>query len=169
MTELHVIYFQIKQCSIEIKMNVNSDDEIPVMVAITRPPSRPQFKCLLLDKKKRFLSVFQELETDDTFTSMTPGVKVSSSETGTVFPFNDRVTMDQASKMLRSDILWVNFEYPEVARVPPPSIRNAFEVLKTASATKTSLPNKYPNPINGLFKLFNKLVDQCKDTNIFFR
>ena len=106
--------------------------------------------------------MFQEMETDDIITSMAPAVKVSSSETGTVFPFNDRVTLDQASKMLRSDILWVNYEYPEVVRVPPPGIRNAFEVLKTASATKRSLPIKYPNPINGLFKLFNKMVDQCK-------
>ena len=150
-------------------MRVDSEDDIPVMVAITSPPSRPQFKCLLLDKKKRFASVFQEMETDDFITTMAPAVKVSSSETGTVFPFNDRVTIDQASKMLRSDILWVNYEYPEVVRVPPPGIRNAFEVLKTASATKRSLPIKYPNPINGLFKLFNKMVDQCKDTNIFFR
>ena len=92
-------------------MRVDSEDDIPVMVAITRPPSRPQFKCLLLDKKKRFASVFQEMETDDIITSMAPAVKVSSSETGTVFPFNDRVTIDQASKMLRSDILWVNYEY----------------------------------------------------------
>ena len=121
----------------------DSPDEIPVMVAISRAISKPQFKCVLVDKKKRFAVVFQELESeDDDRSSGAPSVKVSSSETGTIFPFNDRVTIDQASKMLRSDILWVNFEYPEVMRVPPPGIRNAFEVLKKAS----SLPRKAFQP-----------------------
>ena len=151
-------------------MMADSPDEIPVMVAISRAPSKPQFKCVLVDKKKKLGVVFQQLETEDHYMSSgAPSVKVSSSETAAIFPFNDRVTLDQASKMLRSDILWVNFEYPEVVRVPPPGIRNAFEVLKKASSTKKSLPTKYPKPINGLFELFNKLVDLCKDTNIFFR
>ena len=44
-----------------------------------------------------------------------------------------------------------------------------FEVLKQASLTKKSLPSKYQNPANGLFQLFNRLVDLCKDTKVFFR
>ena len=68
-----------------------------------------------------------------------------------------------------AQIFSVNFEYPEVRRVPPPGVKNAFEVLKRASSTKKSLPAKYPNPVNGLFQLFNKMVDLCKDTKVFFR
>ena len=147
------------------------EDEIPVMVAITRAPSKPQYKCVLVDKNKKLAVVFQQLEAEDHHnrSSGAPSVKLSSSETGATFPFNDRVTLDQACKMLRSDILWVNFEHPEVRRVPPPGTRNAFEVLKRASSSKKSLPTKYPKPVNGLFELFNKLVDLCKDNNTFFR
>ena len=146
-------------------------DVIPVMVAVTMPPSQPHFKCVLVDKNKSLLAVFKELELegDDQRRSADPSAKVSTSESGTFFPFHDRVSLDQASKMLRSDILWVNFEYPEVRRVPPPGVKNAFEVLKRASSTKKSLPAKYPNPVNGLFQLFNKMVDLCKDTKVFFR
>ena len=86
-----------------------------------------------------------------------------------VFPFNNRVTLDQASKMLRSDILWVHFEFSQVNKAPPPGVRNAFEVLKKASVTKSSLPTKYSKPVNGLFQLFNRLVDLCSDSRVFFR
>ena len=95
-------------------------DVIPVMVAVTMPPSQPHFKCVLVDKNKSLLAVFKELELegDDQTRSADPSAKVSTSESGTFFPFHDRVSLNQASKMLRSDILWVNFEYPEVRRVP---------------------------------------------------
>ena len=37
-------------------------DVIPVMVAVTMPPSQPHFKCVLVDKNKSLLAVFKELE-----------------------------------------------------------------------------------------------------------
>ena len=148
----------------------NHTDDIPVMVAVSTPPSKPHFNCVLVDKKKNLGSVFTELESEGgAGSSADPSMKVSTTESGTFFPFNERITLNQASKMLRSDILWVKFEYPEVRRVPPPGLKNAFEVLKQASLTKKSLPSKYQNPSNGLFQLFNRLVDLCKDTKVFFR
>ena len=102
-------------------MLAESADEIPVMVAISQAPSKPRFKCVLVDKRNRFDTVFQELlekEEDDYSSLSTPDIKVSCSESGNIFPFNNRVTLDQASKMLRSDILWVHFEFSE---------RNIFE------------------------------------------
>jgi hypothetical protein len=39
-------------------------DVIPVMVAVTMPPSQPHFKCVLVDKNKSLLAVFKELELD---------------------------------------------------------------------------------------------------------
>ena len=146
-------------------------DDIPVMVAVSTPPSQPHFNCVLVDKKKSLGVVFKELESEGggQSSSADPSAKVSIKESGPFFPFNGRITLNQASKMLRSDILWVNFEYPEVRRVPPPGVKNAFEVLKQASLTKKSLPSKYQNPVNGLFQLFNRLVDLCKDTKVFFR
>ena len=147
-------------------------DEIPVMVAISRAPLKPKYKCVLVDKKRRFASLLQdelESEVDGQSSSQSLNVKVSTSESGDKFPFNDRITFDQATRMLHSNILWVNFEFPEERTAPPRSVRNAFEVLKNSSLVKQSLPTKYPNPINGLFQLFNKLVDLCKDTDVYFR
>ena len=60
------------------------EDEIPVMVAITRAPSKPQYKCVLVDKNKKLAVVFQQLEAEDHHnrSSGAPSVKLSSSETG---------------------------------------------------------------------------------------
>ena len=144
------------------------------MVAMRRTIAKPQFRCLLLDKDRKLSSVFQDLSADaennnDEPIHATPTVQVSTSETGPNFPFHLRITIDQATKMLRSDILWVTFELPIKTSAPPPNIRNAFDVLKKAQSTKSSLPVKYPNPINGTFKVFNKLVELCQETGIFFR
>ena len=50
----------------------------------------------------------------------------------TLIPFHLRITVDQAVKMLRSDVLWINFEFPAPEEVPPPDVKNAFDVLKDA-------------------------------------
>ena len=138
--------------------------------------ARPQFRCLLLDKDKKLSSVYEELSADaennnEEPISETPTVQVSTSETGPNFPFHLRITIEQATKMLRSDILWVTFELPikTSAPAPPPNIRNAFDVLKKAQSTKSSLPVKYSNPVNGTLKVFNKLVELCQETGVFFR
>ena len=149
--------------------------EIPVMVAIRRTISRPQFKCILVNKDKKFSTLYQEvsadLENNDVVSSSDvppPTVQVSTSEAGTNFPFHLRITIDQASKMLRSDILWITFELQIKPSAPSPTIKNAFDVLKQAQRNK-SLPVKYSNPINGSLKVFNKLVDLCRETEVFFR
>ena len=99
----------------------------------------------------------------------TPTIQVATTENGEKIPFNARITIDQASKMLRSDILWVNYQISSTKSAPPTNLRNAFEVLKAAQTTKRSLPVKYPNPINGSFKLFNRLVSLCEESGVFFR
>ena len=73
-------------------------DVIQVMVAVPMPPSQPHFKCVLVDKNKSLLAVFKELELegDDQTRSADPSAKVSTSESGTFFPFNDRVSLNQA-------------------------------------------------------------------------
>ena len=75
--------------------------------------------------------------------------------------------------MLHSDVLWVTFELPSQNRAsaPPTGVKNAFDVLRNAQrqSSKSSLPSKYPNPINGTFKVFNHLVDLCQETFVFFR
>ena len=150
-----------------------AESEIPVMVAISHSISKPKFKCILVDKNQSLSSVYQEFSTDSENNNcpgfMLPHVKVSTSESGDRIPFHMRISLDQASKMLRSDILWISFEFPSQEIVPPPGVKNAFEVLNIAQNTKTSLPTKYLKPINGTFELFNKLVDLCKDTKVFFR
>ena len=146
-------------------------DEVPVMVAIQRTISKPRFSCILVDKGKKFSTLYHEVSADEENNNkdIEPVVKVSTTESGDTIPFLGRITIDQASKMLRSDILWVTFELPLEKSVPPPNIRNAFDILKQAQSTKSSLPNKYLNPINGSFELFNKLVSLCEETQVFFR
>ena len=148
-----------------------AESEVPIMVAIQQTISRPKFSCLLVHTGKKFSTLYQELVADleNNNIEISPTVKVSTSEDGDTIPFHDRITVDQASKMLRSDILWVTFQLPLEKSAPPPNIRNAFEVLKHAQKTKSSLPSKYPKPINGSFELFNKLVSLCQETGVYFR
>lgn len=148
-----------------------AESEIPLMVARSFL-GKPQFSCILVDKGKTFLEILQELPGDtdnNTVTKEVPKVCVSTSENGEKIPFHMRIKLEQALKMLRSDVLWVNFEFPTPEVVPPPETRNAFEVLRLAQKTKASLPLKYSDPANGKFQLFNKLVDLCKETKVFFR
>ena len=149
------------------------------MVAIRNSLSKPKFRCILLSKDRKFSGVLEDLKTDLENNNIddgpcdneaAPKVLVSTSETGVSFPFHSRISVDQASKMLRSDILWVTFEFPVKSHnAPPTTIRNAFDVLKKAQTTKSSLPIKYPSPINGTFKAFNHLVDLCRESGVFFR
>ena len=117
--------------------------------------------------------LYQEVSTDveNNNTAGAPSVHVSTSEGGDSFPFHMRITIEQSSKMLRSEILWVTFllQFPSEKTVPPLSTRNAFEVLRLDQTTKKNLPVKYPKPINGSFELFNKLVNLCHETGVFFR
>ena len=146
--------------------------DIPVMVAISNSLSIPKFACILADKSKKLSTVFEEFASESEEipeSTLGPTVKISTSDTGEQRAFNSKITLDQASKMLHSDVLWVVFEFPAQKSVPPPGTRNAFDVLKLAQSTKSSHPAKYSNPVNGTFKLFNRLVDLCKETNVFFR
>ena len=113
-------------------MSNSGELEIPVMVATSRPPSKPKFMCRLVNKKKSLLKVFHETEENETQVDNDPDfkpatVKVSSSETGEQFPFHAKITIDQACRMLRSDILWINYELATQRVVPPPNVRNALE------------------------------------------
>ena len=148
-----------------------AESEIPLMVAVQRTIAKPKFSCILVEKEKKFSTLYQEVSADfeNNNVALPPTVKVSTSEDGDPIPFLSRITIDQAAKMLRSEILWVTFVLPCERSAPPPSIKNAFDVLKLAQTTKSSLPSKYPKPINGNFELFNKLVNLCKDTQVFFR
>ena len=153
--------------------------EVPVMVALRLTISKPKFRCILVNRFKQFSSLYQELLTDgeiennEALSEKNPVVQVSTTETGQSIPFHLRITVDQASKMLNSDVLWVTFEHPlqNSASAPPTCVKNAFDVLKNAQrqSSKSSLPSKYPNPINGTFKVFNHLVDLCQETCVFFR
>lgn len=153
----------------------NNDDtgEIPLMVAVQRTMSNPKFSCILVKKEKKLSAIYEEVaeaesnNNNDEFP--TPTIQVATTENGEKIPFNARITIDQASKMLRSDILWVNYQISSTKSAPPTNLRNAFEVLKAAQTTKRSLPVKYPNPINGSFKLFNRLVSLCEESGVFFR
>ena len=143
--------------------------EIPLMVAVQRTMSNPKFSCILVKKDRKLSAVYEDIaeaesrNNNDDFP--TPIIRVSTTENGEKIPFNARITIDQASKMLRSDVLWVNYQIQisSTKSAPPTNVRNAFEVLKAAQTTKRSLPVKYPNPINGSFKLFNKLVSLCEE------
>ena len=148
--------------------------EVPLMVAISKTIAPPKYRCILVDKGKKFSTVYEEFsaeidETIDQTSTTQPLVKVSSSETSERKLFNSRISIDQAAKILRADFLWVTFEFPSPEIVPPPNTRNAFDVLRSAQSTKSSLPDKYKNPSNGTFQLFNKLVDLCRETKAFFR
>ena len=153
--------------------------EVPVMVALRLTISKPKFRCILVDRFKQFSSLFQELLKDEEFedkeglSDKNPVVQVSTTETGQGIPFHLRITINQAFKMLHSDVLWVTFELPSqnCASAPPTGVKNAFDVLRNAQrqSSKSSLPSKYPNPINGTFKVFNHLVDLCQETVVFFR
>ena len=141
--------------------------------------SKPKFRCILVDRFKQFSSLFQELLKDEEFenneglSDKNPVVQVSKTETGQGIPFHLRITIDQAFQMLHSDVLWVTFELPSQNRAsaPPTGVKNAFDVLRNAQrqSSKSSLPSKYPNPINGTYKVFNHLVDLCQETSVFFR
>jgi hypothetical protein len=169
------INFRLELCLVESSKPSNTMGEaaVPVMVAISHSISKPKFTCILVDKGKSLSTLYQEFSTlSDNNNGPClngPSAKVSTSEAGNTIPFHQRITVDQAFKMLRSDILWINFEFPPQEKVPPPNVKNAFEVLKFAQITKTSLPEKYPRPINGTFELFNKIVDLCRETKVFFR
>ena len=149
------------------------EDTVPVMVAISHSISKPKFTCILVDKGKSLSTLYQEFsaisDNNNGPGHKCPKAKVSTSEGGNTIPFLQRITVDQVFKMLRSDILWINFEFPPEEKVPPPNVKNAFELLKFAQVNKTSLPEKYTRPINGTFELFNKLVDLCRETKVFFR
>ena len=166
--------FIISDFVIETHRNYTmSDSEIPLMVATQRTNSKPKFSCILVDRGKKFSTLYQEvsadLENNNADVNVTPSVKVSTSEGGDSIPFHMRISIDQASKMLRSDVLWVTFQFPSEKSAPSLNTRNAFDVLKLAQTTKKSLPAKYPKPINGSFELFNKLVSLCQETQVFFR
>ena len=109
-------------------------DEVPVMVAIQRTISKPRFSCILVDKVEKFSTLYHKVSADAENNKedihIEPVVKVSTTEAGDTIPFLGRITIDQASKMLRSDILWVTFELPLEKSAPPPNIRNAFDILK---------------------------------------
>ena len=141
------------------------------MVAVQQTIARPKFSCMLVDNEKKFSTVYQELAADleNNNVGVFPIVKVSTTENGDSIPFHHRITVNQASKMLRSDILWITFELPLLKSTPPLQVNNAFEVMKQAQRTKTSLPSKYPKPINGSYELFNKLVTLCQETGVRFR
>ena len=88
---------------------------IPVMVAISHSISKPKFTCTLVDKGMRLSSLYKDLlsnsdEKDDSCAEA-PSDKVSTSEGGAAIPFHLKITVDQAVKMLRSDVLWINFEF----------------------------------------------------------
>ena len=150
-----------------------AESEIPVMVAISHSIAKPRFSCILADKGKSLSSVYKEFSEDSENNNgpdiLVPNAKVSTTESGDRIPFHLRITLDQATKMLRADTLWITFEFPAQEIAPPPNVQNAFEILKQAQTTRSSLPSKYPNPTNGTFELFNKLVDLCKETKVFFR
>ena len=143
------------------------------MVAIQRSISRPKFSCILADREKKLSTLYQEfsadLENNNEILHPIQTIQVSTSENGDSIPFQARVTIDQATKMLRSDILWVNYQIASEKQAPPSSTKNAFDVLKLAQSSKKSLPVKYSNPVNGSFKLFNHLVSLCQETGVFFR
>ena len=147
--------------------------ELPLMVAIQRSISRPKFSCILTDREKKLSTLYQEisadLENNNDIVHPIQTIQVSTSENGESIPFQARVTIDQATKMLRSDILWVNYQIASEKPAPPSSTKNAFDVLKLAQSSKKSLPVKYSNPVNGSFKLFNHLVSLCQETGVFFR
>ena len=147
--------------------------ELPLMVAIQRSISRPKFSCILADREKKLSTLYQEfsadLENNNEILHPIQTIQVSTSENGDSIPFQARVTIDQATKMLRSDILWVNYQIASEKPAPPSSTKNAFDVLKLAQSSKKSLPVKYSNPVNGSFKLFNHLVSLCQETGVFFR
>ena len=143
------------------------------MVAIQRSISRPKFSCILADKEKKLSTLYQEfsadLENNNEILHPIQTIQVSTSENGDSIPFQARVTIDQATKMLRSDILWVNYQIASEKPAPPSSTKNAFDVLKLAQSSKKSLPVNYSNPVNGSFKLVNHLVSLCQETGVFFR
>ena len=147
--------------------------EPPLMVAIQRSISRPKFSCILADREKKLSTLYKEfsadLENNNEILHPIQTIQVSTSENGDSIPFQARVTIDQATKMLRSDILWVNYQIASEKPAPPSSTKNAFDVLKLAQSSKKSLPVKYSNPVNGSFKLFNHLVSLCQETGVFFR
>ena len=149
-----------------------SVSEIPLMVSISKSIATAKYRCILADKQKKLSAVFEEFaaEHDEALdTNTTPIVKVGTSEMGEQKPFNSRISVEQAAKMLNTDTLWVKFEFPADEVAPPLNTRNAFDVLRSAQSTKSCLPEKYKNPSNGSFQLFNKLVDLCRESRVFFR
>ena len=76
------------------------------MVAIQRSNSKPKF---LVDRGKKFSMLYHEVSADveNNNTAGAPSVHVSTSEGGDSFPFHMRITIEQSSKMLRSEILWI--------------------------------------------------------------
>ena len=81
--------------------------ELPLMVAIQRSISRPKFSCILADREKKLSTLYQEiaadLENNNEILHPIQTIQVSTSENGDIIPFQARVTIDQATKMLRSE------------------------------------------------------------------
>ena len=147
--------------------------ELPLTVAIQRTISKPKFSCILADREKKLSTLYQEVSADleNNNEDLRPiqTIQVSTSENGDSIPFHERITIDQATKMLRSNILWVNYQISSEKPAPPSNTKNAFDVLRLAQSSKQNLPVKYLNPVNGSFKLFNHLVSLCQKTGVFFR
>ena len=147
--------------------------ELPLMVAIQRTISKPKFSCILADREKKLSTLYQEVSADleNNNEDLRPiqTIQVSTSENGDSIPFHERITIDQATKMLRSNILWVNYQISSEKPAPPSITKYAFDVLRLAQSSKQNLPVKYLNPVNGSFKLFNHLVSLCQKTGVFFR
>ena len=156
----------------DVKLSTMSESEIPLMVAICRSISQPKYRCILVEKKKKLLEVIELAAADEETqinSNETFKVKVATSETSEQKPFNPRISVEQAAKILGTDALWVKFEFPVFDVAPPANTVNAFDLLRAAQTVKSSLPEKYKNPSNGSFKLFNKLVDLCRGSKVFFR
>ena len=132
-----------------------------------------KFSCILADRGKNLSTLYQEVSADleNNNEDLRPiqTIQVSTSENGDNIPFHERITIDQATKTLRSDILWVNYQISSEKPAPPSNTKNAFDVLRLAQSSKHNLPVKYSNPVNGSFKMFNHLVSLCQKTGVFFR
>ena len=92
-------------------------------------------------------------------------VKISQSKSSSFDKFHLNNSLDLILRILKTDILWIKFE----KMLPQSNVatKNAFEVLRTAQASKT-LPDKITDPFNQKLVLFNTVLDKFKEMKVGF-
>ena len=136
---------------------------VPVMVSFGHPPLHT-FSLKEVDSDDSLEKILDDFGPDTWGQNLNiVAVKVSTSRDGSYDKFNLRNTVNLVMKILKSDVLWIRFEKSiTVSSVP---IKNAFDVLRNASNSKT-LPKKIQNPVHEI--LFNDLMDFLEENQVLF-